>query len=64
MNKLVKKIKQFIKNEEGMAAVEYALVVAIMAIAISAAWQLLAGGLSGAFTQVISLLSGGTGTEG
>ncbi|TXI21676.1 MAG: Flp family type IVb pilin [Nitrosomonas sp.] len=64
MNKLVKSFKQFLNNEEGMAAVEYALVVAIMAIAISAAWQLLAGGISGTFTQVISLLSGGTGTGG
>ncbi len=59
MNKLVKSFKQFLNNEEGMAAVEYALVVAIMAIAISAAWQLLAGGLTGTFTTVIGLLGGG-----
>ncbi len=59
MNKLVKSFKQFLNNEEGMAAVEYALVVAIMAVAINAAWKLLADGLTGTFTTVISLLGGG-----
>lgn len=59
MNKLVKSFKQFMNNEEGMAAVEYALVVAIMAAAISAAWLTLRNGIQGAFDSVVALLQGG-----
>ncbi len=56
MSKLVKSIKQFLSNEEGMAAVEYALVVAIMALAINTAWGSLSTALQTAFTTVIGYL--------
>ena len=59
MSKLVKSLKQFMNNEEGMAAVEYALVVAIMAVAIVAAWGTLRNGLQGAFDSVVTLLQSG-----
>ena len=56
MNKLVKSFKQFLSNEEGMAAVEYALVVAIMAVAIVAAWGTLATGFDGLFNSISTKL--------
>ena len=56
MNKLVKSFKQFLNDEEGMAAVEYALIVAIMAVAIVAAWGTLAGGFNGLFTTIAGQL--------
>jgi pilus assembly protein Flp/PilA len=57
MNKLTQFIKQFLKEEEGMAAVEYALIVAIMATAIIAAWGTLAGGFEGLFESIAGELS-------
>ena len=57
MDKLVKSFKQFLNDEEGMAAVEYALVVAIMALGISIAWNQLSTALQTAFTTVIGLLN-------
>jgi len=39
MNELIQAVKNFWNNEEGMTAVEYALIVAIMATAIILAWN-------------------------
>ena len=61
MNKLTQSIKQFLKEEEGMAAVEYALIVAIMATAIIVAWGTLAGGFEGLFGEIAGELQLGAG---
>lgn len=60
MNKLTQAIKQFWHDEQGMGAVEYALIVAIMAAAIATAWGFLSEGLSTAFEDV----AGKLGVEG
>jgi len=52
MNKLTQSIKQFLDDENGMGAVEYALIVAIMATAIVAGWGTLRTAISSAFTSV------------
>lgn len=52
MNKLIQSAKQFWNDEQGMGAVEYALIVAIMAAVIVLAWNSLGGAVEGAFTQV------------
>lgn len=52
MNKLIQSVKQFINDEQGMGAVEYALIVALMAGAIIAAWPTLKEALSTAFDQI------------
>ena len=56
MNKLVKSFKQFLNNEEGMGAVEYALIVAVMSVIILAVWGTLQGGLQTAFTNISDTL--------
>ena len=56
MNKLVKSIKQFLNNEEGMGAVEYALIVAVMSVIILAVWGVLQDGLQTAFTNISTTL--------
>jgi pilus assembly protein Flp/PilA len=52
MNKLIKSVKQFMNDEQGMGAVEYALIVALMAGAIIVAWPTLKTALSTAFGQI------------
>ena len=56
MNKLVKSFKQFLNSEEGMGAVEYALIVAVMSVIILAVWGTLQGGLQTAFTSISNTL--------
>ncbi|SDH42268.1 Flp family type IVb pilin [Nitrosomonas sp. Nm132] len=52
MNKLIQSAKQFINDEQGMGAVEYALIVAIMAAGIVITWPSLSSALDSAFTAV------------
>ena len=52
MNKLTQAIKQFWHDEQGMGAVEYALIVAIMAVAITTAWGVLSGKIGAAFNAI------------
>ena len=59
MNKLVKSFKHFFNNEEGMGAVEYALIVALMAAAIMLAWPKLTAAFDGAFTGVAAHITSG-----
>lgn len=56
MNKLIQSAKQFINDEQGMGAVEYALIVAIMATAIIAGWNTLSTAISNAFGEVSTKL--------
>ncbi|MCW5599724.1 MAG: Flp family type IVb pilin [Nitrosomonas sp.] len=58
MNKLVQAVKRFMNDEQGMGAVEYALIVALMAAAIVAGWPTLTSAIEGAFTAVSGHLSG------
>ena len=59
MNKLVKSFKQFLNSEEGMGAVEYALIVALMATAIITSWPTLTAAFDGAFKGVAGHITSG-----
>lgn len=56
MLKLVTKAQSLFTREDGATAVEYALLVALIAVAIIAAVTALGGGLNNLFTNVKSQL--------
>lgn len=45
-------VKQFLKEEEGVTAIEYGLIAALIAVAIVGAVQLVGGGLSTMFGTI------------
>jgi pilus assembly protein Flp/PilA len=55
-------IKKFLKEEDGAAAVEYGLLVALIAAIIVATVATLGTKIHAAFTTVCTALTGGTGT--
>jgi pilus assembly protein Flp/PilA len=50
-------VKQFIQDEEGASAVEYGLLVALMAAAVTAAVGILGPGLSATFQGVVNTMN-------
>ena len=48
----MERIRRFFKEEEGVTAIEYGLIAAIVAVGIIAALGLVRGGLIGTFTSV------------
>ena len=48
----MKRIMEFLKEEEGVTAIEYGLIAALIAVFIIGALEILGGGLSSAFTTV------------
>ncbi len=52
----MKRLMSFLKDEEGMAAVEYALIVAVIAIGILAATQGVRDWIIGRFTVVSGIV--------
>jgi pilus assembly protein Flp/PilA len=52
MKSLLTKIKNFVREEEGASAVEYGLLVALIAVAIIGAVTMLGQNLSTMFTNV------------
>ena len=59
MKKLIEKITYFLfYNEKGATAVEYALIVALIAVAIIAAVMALGGGIKGTFETITEKLGG------
>ncbi len=48
----IEKIKQFLKSEEGVTAIEYALIAALVAAAIIGAVSLLGTNISTEFTTI------------
>ena len=55
---MMQKMMTFIRDEEGASAVEYGLIVGLIAIAIVLVLVAVGGGLSTLFTKVSSCLSG------
>jgi len=53
---MFKKMMAKLQKEEGQGLVEYALIIVLVSVALIAALGLLAGGISGAFSQAISAL--------
>ncbi len=59
MKKLINKITYFLfYREKGATAVEYALIVALIAVAIIAALAALGGGIQGAFERITAAVNG------
>lgn len=52
MKSLLTKVKNFVRDEEGASAVEYGLLVALIAVAIITAVTLLGTNLSALFSNV------------
>ena len=55
-NKMKAIIKRFLKEENGVTAVEYGLIAGLVAVALVTAVGTLTGGLSGAFSYIASQL--------
>lgn len=62
LNNISDKLIRFLKDEEGASAVEYGLIVGLIAVAIIIILGTLGGGLSGLFTRVSTSVSGAAGT--
>lgn len=58
MKNLLTKIENFVQDEEGASAVEYGLLVALIAVAIIGAVGALGGNLSTTFTNVAGQIGG------
>ncbi|WP_414449555.1 Flp family type IVb pilin [Burkholderia sp. 22PA0099] len=54
-------INRFLKEEDGVTAVEYGLIAGLMAVALVTGVGLLTGGLTNAFTYIKAQLPGGAG---
>ena len=53
---MIKLIMNFLKGEEGVTAIEYGLIAALIAVAIIAAITLVGGNLAGVFNAVAAAL--------
>ncbi len=58
MNAALQKIKQFCKSEKGVTAIEYALIAALIAVAIIAGVKSIGTGISSEFSTISSNLNG------
>lgn len=56
MNSLMLAAKKFVKGEEGVTAIEYALIAALIAVFIITALQLVGTNLNTVFTNVADAL--------
>ena len=55
---MLKMIQNFIRDEEGVTAIEYGLIAALIAVAIIAAVTLVGGELTNLFTKISNCLQG------
>ena len=56
--KLVQFIKNFAREEDGVTAIEYGLIAALIAVVIIGSVQLVGGNLSAVFTSIGNTLGG------
>ena len=56
MKNLMKKVRRFIGNEEGQGLVEYALIIAVIALVVIASMKILQGGNSTAYNNAATRL--------
>ena len=54
---MLKAIRQFVKEEEGVAAAEYAILLTLIALVLVAAVTTLQGAISGAFTRAAGIIT-------
>jgi pilus assembly protein Flp/PilA len=57
---MLQKIVKFVRDEEGATAVEYGLIIGLIAIALVTVLGFMAGGLSTLFTKVKTCVTTGT----
>ncbi len=62
MKTLIAGLKNFINDEQGVTAIEYGLIAALIAVVIITAVALIGTNLNVVFTRVADCLSGGPGT--
>lgn len=58
MNALIGAVRQFVRDEEGITAIEYGLIAALMAAALGTLFATLNGGLTAAFASIVNQLTG------
>lgn len=58
-----RQIKRFLKDQEGASAIEYGLIVGLIAVALVAVLVVLGGdeGIGGLFQQVVDAIAGSSG---
>ncbi len=56
MSKLIQSMKRFLKNEEGVTAIEYALIASLIAVFIIGALQAVGGGVNATFLAIAAAL--------
>ena len=56
---MLKKFMTFMRDEEGASAVEYGLIIGLIAVALVVVLGLLGGGLNTMFTRVKDCVTGG-----
>lgn len=57
MEKFMQAVNRFIRDEEGVTAIEYGLLAALIAVALIATIVLVRNGLQGTFNDVATALS-------
>jgi pilus assembly protein Flp/PilA len=57
MNKFLNATRRFLRDEEGVTAIEYGLIAALIAVVIIASVQLVGGGLVNVFTEISDALA-------
>ena len=60
---MIMKLKKQITDESGATAIEYALIAALIAVAIIGAVTLVGGNLADTFTSITNGLSGSSSTQ-
>ena len=58
MNAMLMSIKRFVKDEEGVTAIEYGLIAALIAVVIAGAVVAVGSNLNVVFTTIATCLSG------
>ncbi|HEX5344485.1 MAG TPA: Flp family type IVb pilin [Duganella sp.] len=58
MHSIIALAKEFARDEDGITAIEYGLIAAVMAAAVGAAFGLLKPALITAFTDIASKITG------
>ena len=55
-------IQRFVRDEDGVTMIEYALLAALIAVALIATIVILEGGIKAVFTKIADCLNAATGT--
>ncbi|MGR6035509.1 MAG: Flp family type IVb pilin [Candidatus Nitrosoglobus sp.] len=61
MNKLTQKIRHFLRDEEGLTMVEYAVAGSLITLAAAAAFTNLGNAITSAINTIIGKMGGGAG---